>query len=150
MLEIIKQRELAHHEDYRLHYVWKSDNGAGFGFPCDAQGNRIKTPEETSFADENFALCLRESAKPDGLITFEGIQDLSSEYWEPAEGKCKCGSTVYLEGDYGHGIDCPGCNRVYNMSGQELAPRSQWEDRWDDDSTIGYNVEFGYDGIEDY
>ncbi len=30
------------------------------------------------------------------------------------------------------------------MSGQELAPRSQWEDRWDEDSTQPYCVEFGY------
>jgi hypothetical protein len=32
---------------------------------------------------------------------------------------------------------------------QELAPRSQWEDKWDDDSTQPYCVEFGYSG-DDY
>lgn len=57
----------------------------------------------------------------------------------------RCNREVSLEGmDYGHGYDCP-CGQIYNGFGQRLAPRSQWEDRYDDDSTQPYNVEFGYD-----
>jgi hypothetical protein len=59
------------------------------------------------------------------------------------EGTCDCGETVVLDYDNGHGIDCP-CGRIYNMSGSQLAPRSQWEERWDDSSTVPYYAEFGY------
>ena len=61
----------------------------------------------------------------------------------PATGKCVCGDTVELDYDYGHGIDCK-CGRIYNLSGQELAPRSQWTDYFDEDSTQPYFAEFGY------
>ncbi len=38
-------------------------------------------------------------------------------------GKCTCGATV----EFGRFTNtCHKCNRDYNSSGQELAPRSQW------------------------
>lgn len=145
MLEITKPRQLVHIAEFKLSYSWKSDPGAGFGFNCTAEGERIPHPG----SDHNYALCLAEVAKgKQSKIKFNGIMDLSRDYWEPAEGKCKCGATVYLEGDYGHGIDCDGCERIYNMSGQELAPRSQWEEPFDEDSTVPYNIEFGHADVD--
>lgn len=140
-LEIVNPRHTEHVERYVLRYHWRDDPGAGFAFPCDAQGHRIPNPG----ADSNYALATTEAAKPNGKIIFDGFVDESFDERVPAEGKCKCGRTVWLEGDHGHGIDCA-CGRIYNMSGQELAPRSQWEDRYDEDSTVPYNVEFGYVG----
>jgi hypothetical protein len=41
----------------------------------------------------------------------------------PAEGPCdRCGQTVYLSGF----TNTCECGTDYNMSGQRLAPRSQW------------------------
>jgi hypothetical protein len=57
-----------------------------------------------------------------------GVHTHTHTYVEPATGTCQCGRTVVLDGDYfGEGIDCE-CGRIYNMAGQELAPRSQWEE----------------------
>lgn len=67
----------------------------------------------------------------------------------PAHGICACGAYVYLEQDYGHGIDCDGCTRIYNSFGQELAPRSLWDDMYNEESVNPYSYEFGY-STEDY
>jgi hypothetical protein len=144
MLEIVTPRHTEHVEEYRLSYSLKSDPGSGYWFPCDKEGNRLPHPD----SDDSYAMCVAEAAKADGKYTYDGLIDLSRDCPVPAEGKCKCGRTVWLEGDNGHGIDCD-CGRIYNQSGQELAPRSQWEDRYDEDSTQPYNVEFDYVG-EDY
>lgn len=44
------------------------------------------------------------------------------------------------------GNDCPGCGRIYDYKGRELAPRSQWEERenYDDAHTIA-EYHHGYD-----
>jgi hypothetical protein len=126
-------------EEFALSYEWRDDPGAGFSFPCDRGGNRF--PKDTS--QENYDFCVAEAAKPDGKVVYCGVVDYSRDYRHPAQGTCTCGRTVYLYADYGHGIDCD-CGRIYNMSGQELAPRSQWEERWDEDSTQPYWAEFGY------
>jgi len=57
---------------------------------------------------------------------------------------CECGDEVSVEmSDQGHGYDCS-CGRIYNGVGQLLASRSQWEDRYDEDSSGRYCDEFGY------
>lgn len=43
-------------------------------------------------------------------------------YRHPAIGRCHCGAEVALSGF----TNTCECGRDYNMSGQELAPRSQW------------------------
>lgn len=39
---------------------------------------------------------------------------------KPTRGTCVCGEEVRLAKDFGHGINCGGCYRIYNLSGQEL------------------------------
>lgn len=139
MLTNIKPADWETINEYRLSYSYRNDPGSGFAFRCDSQGNRFPN----TGADSNYMFATTEAAKADGKVVYNGIADWSREVRNPAHGKCACGRTVYLEYDNGHGIDCD-CGRIYNMSGQELRPRSQWEDRYDDESTQPYNVEFGY------
>ena len=127
------------HESYVMAFEWNDCPGAGFSFPCNADGSMDLSGREGRL--ENLAGCLF------GVfdVTYKGIEDWSRT-WTERSGKCVCGRTVDItEPDYGHGIDCE-CGRIYNSSGQELAPRSQWEDRYDEDSTQPYNVEFGHAG----
>lgn len=138
MLDNIHRPEPETIERYVLSYEWNDTPGAGYGFPCTKDGERIV--EEGNDAAEQSWIYVQNNLDK---LTFMGIEDYSTTYRPPAQGTCKCGRTVYLERDYGHGIDCD-CGRIYNGSGQELAPRSQWEDRYNEDSTQPYNVEFGY------
>lgn len=155
MLTDITRRERVTQTDYSLSI---GIDGAGFGFSCNKEGNLLNVQpwslasamyEERgirfwSWGNLNRAISWY---MDDDNVTMK-IETYQHTWMKPAEGKCPCGATVELDYDHGHGIDCD-CGRIYNMSGQELAPRSQWEDRWDDDSTQPYNVEFGYAG-EDY
>lgn len=138
MLKNIVYPKPERHEEYRLSFEYPNQPGCGFSFECDINGN-IDTHSMNPAALENLAGCLF------GVIPviYVGVEDWSKIYQDPPEGKCDCGRTVYLTYDYGHGIDCD-CGRIYNTSGQELAPRSQWEEYYDEDSTQPYNVEFGY------
>ena len=43
----------------------------------------------------------------------------------PALGQCSCGEEVLLSGFTN---TCDQCGKDYNLSGQELAPRSQWDE----------------------
>lgn len=47
------------------------------------------------------------------------------------EGTCACGRRIVVEYDDGDGFDCE-CGRIYNLSGQELRPRAQWEEPMED------------------
>ena len=136
-LEIIKHRERVTHIDYALVYDLIGGRGQGYSFPCDVNGDRI-VEQDNPGRDENY---MRVSNDPN--YEFMGITTYTNSFYESAQGKCKCGRIVYLDNDYGHGIDCE-CGRIYSMSGSELAPRSQWDDRYDDDDMVGYNVRFGY------
>jgi hypothetical protein len=108
--------------DYVGHTGW------GFSFACQADGT-IKGPLHPAAA-ENLAACL---AGTNGTID-RGVRSYAYAYTVPAEGRCTCGAIVVLDGDTrGEGIDCDRCGRIYNSGGQELAPRSQWDDSpgWD-------------------
>ena len=48
------------------------------------------------------------------------------------QGTCTCGRRITIEYDDGMGYDCE-CGRIYNLGGQELRPRSQWEENMHDD-----------------
>ena len=48
------------------------------------------------------------------------------------QGDCACGQRITVEYDDGDGWDCS-CGRIYNLSGQELRPRSEWEEPMEED-----------------
>lgn len=140
MLRDFTRREWIEQCEYSHSFYWKKDPNAGFSFSCFETGE-MDIESLSEGAKENLWRAIfglfNESLK------YEGIVERDTSYRTQAHGTCPCGRQVFLEHDYGHGIDCD-CGRIYNMSGQELAPRSQWEDRWDEDSTQPYCVEFGY------
>jgi hypothetical protein len=136
-LEMLTRREKIYYTEYRLVFDSKTRPGSGYSFPCDKDGVLIQEADNPG-RDERFL-----EVKADENYEFMGLKEYRHSYIEPASGKCKCGKIVYLDWDNGHGIDCE-CGRIYNLSGQELAPRSQWDDRYDDDSTQPYWAEFGY------
>ena len=133
-MKITKRGQSVEFAEYSLDYHWKDKPSHGWSFSCDSKGVPL-----ASSSSENLEKCQNGTYD----VEFQGIVKRVQLIHEPDEGTCECGRTVYLEGDSGHGIDCD-CGRIYNLSGQELAPRSQWEDRWDVDSTQPYCKEFGY------
>jgi hypothetical protein len=146
-------------------YFHRADIDGGYGF--DADPSDLTLSLESWDEENNLTVWRCDESMPAEFIGHPGVANLARlifdptfradypeigyRFWdatwtEPATGTCPCGREVELYRDYGHGIDCR-CGRTYNMSGQELAPRSQWDDRYDEDSTGPYWAEFGH---EDY
>lgn len=96
---------------------------------------------ETHYGVINYLNCIE--GKYTGLID-HGIIERQYTGIIEAHGECEdCGREVWLYNDYGHGVDCE-CGAIYSGLGNRLAPRSQWEDRYSEESTQPYCVEFGY------
>ena len=49
------------------------------------------------------------------------------------QGECACGHRLTIEYDEGDGYDCI-CGRIYNLNGQELVAREQWEEPMEEDA----------------
>lgn len=62
----------------------------------------------------------------------EWIVTNERSYVEPAIGECACGEEVRLEPD-NEGLCYCYCGKCYNSAGQSIRPRSQWEERYEDD-----------------
>jgi hypothetical protein len=114
MAQIISRRE--HHEEkvYNLAFHWRDDPGAGFSFPCDKDGN-----VDEDHKHENYYKCL--SGEYD--VVADGVVCYTHRWTSPTVIRCTCGAEVEL---YGFTNTCHVCEADYNMSGQRLAPRSQW------------------------
>jgi hypothetical protein len=124
MAEFIRNRQRVEHEEFSLHFDSLDIPGAGFGFPCDKDGNvfydQLQEP-----ARENLKRCLSglENVGP------AQVERYAWTYIEPAAIRCEvCGSEVELDDAFASG--CPKCGTEYNGCGQQLAPRSQWGDEW--------------------
>lgn len=126
-LQNIVRPETQFIEEYRLEFDYVDSPGCGFSFPCDRNGKVDLTDGNT----ENYYYCIN---NPEGKMTEGILIDTSYSYTPDMYGTCDCGRRVYLRGDYGYGIDCD-CGRIYNFSGQELAPRSQWDEYMNDGDT---------------
>lgn len=115
-MRITRKSQHVRVESYGLAWEWIDQPDAGFSFPCDQQGNILKDqmgPE----AWESY-----KEAQNNPALTFKGVKDYSYTHFEQAQGRCSCGRLVEL---YGFTNTCE-CGLEYNMSGQQLAPRSQW------------------------
>jgi len=75
-------------------------------------------------AKENLKFCIEEAGRQ---VIDKGLEINSWKFREPAEGKCKCGWTVRLQGDDMGEVGCPNprCHRVYNTQGDELVGFTQ-------------------------
>jgi hypothetical protein len=116
-VEIITPRRTVPHVERRREFEWKDCPGAGFSFDLDNNDEIIVTDGNR----ENVARCLKDGG---ATLYDNGINVIEWEHVEPAVGRCSCGREVTLDTSPA-GNDC-GCGRIYNSSGQELAPRSQW------------------------
>ncbi len=118
-MNILRQSQRVNVERYTLDFEWNDTPGAGFSFPCDKQGNVLQDQICCQAGRENLEKCLR----GEYAVTLKGVVDCSYSYLEHAQGKCYCGKTVDL---VSHTNECV-CGRLYNLFGQDLAPRSQWD-----------------------
>ena len=136
-MNIVSKSQTVRVEEYALSFEWRDSPGAGFSFPCDKQGTLL-LDKIHPIAQENLEKCLsREYA-----VTSRGVKDYSYTYREPAQGRCDCGKLIELSDPMTN--TCEGCGLEYNGGGQLLAPRSQWEEPWDDDGLLAW----GDDGLE--
>ena len=121
-MKIIKQREMITSISYNLCFEVIKHPGSGYTFSCDEHGrvDLEKLAEEKPAAFANYNMCLIRVKS--GEVKCLGVIKNEHTYWEPAEGVCSCGKVVYLTGF----TNTCECGRDYNMSGQELAERSQW------------------------
>ncbi|NMA64480.1 MAG: hypothetical protein GX964_10670 [Syntrophomonadaceae bacterium] len=114
-MKIIDERRRIEKLEYYRVFEYENHPGAGFSFPCDAQGRMHSLNKDARI---NLARC---------LVSDEGLQDLGIKtyrhtYMEPAVGLCTCGEKVKLSSF----TNTCRCGRDYNFAGSELAPRSQW------------------------
>lgn len=120
-MKIISHRE--HHEQtvYNRTFRWADNPGAGFGFPCDEDGN---VTLDNPAAVANWNMCLL-GVSPDGRKILDiGISSWVNSWVEPAVGICDvCGAKVELDG---FTCTCDECGAEYNSSGQRLSDRSCW------------------------
>lgn len=116
-MRITKQREQGVSVSYHHNFADSSGHLCA-GFECSKEGV-IKTPEHEA-GRRNLADCI---AGADGIQSM-GVQEYRHRWTEDAEGECvQCKGIVRLSGFTN---TCMHCGADYNMSGQLLAPRSQW------------------------
>lgn len=132
-LQNYQPREHITKKDYRLFY--ETSEGRGFSFDCDEHGNVNEIKLYHQGVLDNYLKC-----KSGAVETIRPARVESEEYsyYEDAHGTCShCGSEVYLTNtspEFAYlGNECPCCDALYNLSGQELRPRSEWEERIEDD-----------------
>ena len=117
-MKIIKQREYHVEKTYYRRFSWKNRPNAGFFFPCDVSGNVGQSIDPA--AKDNYNKCLNGTYD----VIDEGIETHTNKWSDPAVGICNvCGEEVEL---FGFTNTCDKCYTDYNMSGQQLADRSQW------------------------
>lgn len=119
-MKILKHREYEGYTSYSLHFNRIACPGSGYAFDCDSEGN-IDIQKLNPIAQESYAKAL--AGVKTGEFQAPQIMTFHNHYTSPAVGECNdCGRAVILSGFTN---ECE-CGLDYNMSGQELAPRSQW------------------------
>jgi len=116
-MRIISHRKTIHSVSYNHLFSWVDNTDSGFSFDCDKEGNVLQG--KFGPAADNYRKC------KDGTynVIDKGIVEYSHHYNEPAVGECNhCQKEVVLS----RFTNTCECNMDYNMSGQELACRSQW------------------------
>ena len=112
-----QRRKIVEHE---IQFMY--DGNSGYSFPCDERGNLL--PMEAC-AKENYDYCL---AHPEEFEEWNEQVAIVRYVTDNATGTCFCGATVELWDQYMGACKCPGCDRWYNLFGQQLNPPETWED----------------------
>lgn len=121
MLKIIKERELKEETYYT--YDFNRNNGSGFTFPCNENGE-VKLNKCNK---ESYEFCLKHRKD----FAWEGVIKHKISYWEPAVGQCSCGEKLLIEAQYMGAFQCPKCKQWYNLFGQKLLPPNEWEEDYE-------------------
>ena len=119
MSKIIKKRERVTVTTYEHVYTHVDNPGSGFFFPCDRMGI-VDVDSLKPAGLENFRKCVEKEYN----VVDRGVEERTHSYTEPAVLRCNCGRHVHLETNDN---ECR-CGAIYNLFGQELAPRDQWEE----------------------
>ena len=120
--EILERGKRVHRVEHKLFFERLDDEGAGYAFDSDEQGNLTRSP-----VDENgdpaiwlsSYLHCRESDEyhPPYVTTHKW------SYWDPTLIRCICGRKLSLPDPLTNECEC---GRLYNSMGQSLKPRSMW------------------------
>jgi hypothetical protein len=113
-MEIIQPRGTVENTYYTIEVDRIGEPGCGFSFDCDQHGN-VKDGKRRHQISK-----LKEKSN---LYHYRGVVAHKTRWTQHAIGRCACGEAVELSAFTN---TCSQCGRDYNMSGQELAPRSQW------------------------
>ena len=115
-MNILRRSQRIITKSYGLSYEWNDIPGAGWSFPCDEHGAIIWS-QMSQTASDDYEACQNGTL----AVTFKGIVTYVHSFMEHARGRCCCGKIVDL---ISHTNECD-CGRLYNLFGQDLAPRSQ-------------------------
>ena len=128
MAQVISEGYFSVQTEYRLEFSYKKNTLSGFSFECDPNGV-VDVSALGEAALESYRFC---EANRDKFARIS-VDFRETETWHPKVIRCGCGDELRLEYPDAYGsIEC-GCGALYNLSGQRLRPRSQWEERFDDD-----------------
>lgn len=124
MLKTIKESYQELHTAYEIQF--DIGGGRAYSFPCDKDGNVESLPPE---AVENYKKCMS------GEINTTQppyVKDWSWLVTHPRVCECECGLELEMYADSDGLVYC-NCGKCYNWAGQSIRPRSEWEERYDDD-----------------
>ena len=121
MIRIIKEAQIVHHVEHSLNF--DTSPSGGYSFPCNERGV-VDVLNKT--AQSNFEKCLSgeiKTIRPPYVYGREWTENQS------AIGECYCGAEVELRGD-SEGLCYCHCGACYNVAGQSIRPRSEWEENY--------------------
>ena len=120
MAHIVSPRQYVEITEHSYHFDSLIHPGSGYAFDATNTGEIVITsPTQQASLDNARAQVAAGTMRERGHVSW------TRGYWEPAVLRCGCGQRVYLEDSLTNA--CERCGRLYNGSGQSLAPLSQWE-----------------------
>lgn len=124
MIKIIREAQTAYHVQYYINFDITSSGG--YSFPCNHDGEPIGLSE--------VAMANLEKCRSGEVKTYRPpyIKEVAWASHSPAIGECHCGGEVEMSPD-NEGLCYCSCGAIYNTAGQSIRPRSEWEERYDDD-----------------
>lgn len=124
MIRIIREARIEHCTEYSLNF--DTDRNGGYAFDCNHKGEVFDMSPE---GQRNYQRCLSGEVK---TIRPAYIRERNYTKHTYAVGECYCGAPVELQPD-SEGLCYCHCGQGYNTAGQSIRPRSEWEERYEDD-----------------
>ena len=145
-MRILKKREYVTAVTYTHQFNYKEYGSEefryGFGFDC-AEDGTVDRSKLKPNGLKNYEACLTGQVNGKAVVDL-GITRYDTSHTEPAIGECNhCKREVTLS-QFTNTCDC---GTDYNMSGQELAPRSQWGEETGEtaDDILRFNYDSDFD-----